>query len=220
MFNDLVKYIPLEFEVQVVSLNDIGGETYDEQAVLIAELVGQNDVVVVAESYSGPIAHALCGLLGNKLISLIFIASFIGPPSRISLLGFAMPTRWIRKNFLVRNLINFFGFNGRGAPAKIEEILNALHAVPVKVLKQRFKNISLIKVSDEIHDVACIYIRPAADRLVGSSAVDAVKCCYPNLNVMQIDGGHFIAQTSPKECAEVILDVLKPVIGARNTPFK
>ena len=67
---------------------------------------------------------------------------------------------------------------------------------------------SKLKLPDQVHHVRSIYIRPTRDRLVASNAVDDLTKIYPDLNLKWIEGGHFIAQTNPKECAKVIANAI------------
>jgi len=49
-----------------------------------------------------------------------------------------------------------------------------------------------------------VYIKPTNDLLVNNRAVDEVKSVFNNTRVVTISGGHFIAQTHPIECANII----------------
>jgi len=57
-------------------------------------------------------------------------------------------------------------------------------------------------------EVKCACIVAKNDRLVSHSHVEAFRRLAPLIEVVEISGPHFILQTNPNECAQVLKKIL------------
>ena len=60
LFEDLLAQLPTTVDVEVISMDELCGSSYVEQAKEIATNVGDTKILLVAESYSGRVAYELC----------------------------------------------------------------------------------------------------------------------------------------------------------------
>ncbi|QFT55262.1 alpha/beta fold hydrolase [Microbulbifer sp. THAF38] len=162
------------------------------------------NLLLVAESYSGKLAYELYKLAKNRVKGIIFIASFISSPSFISRFAKLFPIKLIKSNRINYWIINHYGFNGHAAKEKIQRILHSIKTTDREKFKYRFENIAEINSPIDKLNLAVIYISPNKDRLVGKKALKQLASKFERLEVIQLPGGHFIAQAKPIECAKII----------------
>jgi len=185
-------------------------ETLDYQALTeyVIEQLPEEDFILVGESFSGYIAYQIAKNRPKHLKSLIFVASFVSNPRPILLNLFNLLPRCVLSitppNFIVK--IFMLGFS---APKEtIELFLDTLDQVPADILAFRLKEISKLKQIEKTinksFDINICYIQATDDYLVPASNVEYLKCLFNNVNVEQVKGPHFILQTAPEECAEII----------------
>jgi pimeloyl-ACP methyl ester carboxylesterase len=205
LFKELIECLPNGFDIEVVCLNDLQGKSYANQTKEIAQRVGSRKLILVAESYSGRIAYELCGLLGNQIERLIFIASFITNPNPLTQIASLLPLWILKERFIPGQLLSYFCFSGYETEERIKLVRTALQSVSPKDIRQRLSNMAALTSPERRFDTDAIYIRPSKDRLVGESALRQIQKIYPNLEVCSVLGGHFVAQSNSRECAKIIL---------------
>jgi hypothetical protein len=96
MFEPFINHAPQSAQIKVIKLIQDVGITYREQAEVIAHSIGE-DVTIIAESYSGVIAHELTKLAPNSIKHMVFAASFLERPSIM------LPLATIAPNFMLNH---------------------------------------------------------------------------------------------------------------------
>ncbi|SDZ97993.1 alpha/beta fold hydrolase [Microbulbifer marinus] len=208
LFEPLIKHFPQNIEFEVVSLNETPGTDPREQAIEISKKIVDPRVILVAESYSGRIAHELFNILGKKIAKIIFLASFISRPSKISKLTGLLPEFLLNPSVVPDWALNTICFAGHGRREQISLVRRAIGLVDPTVLKARLHQLSNLEVPQNTQNVQAVYIRPTNDHLVSSEAVKILAKTYDQLQIETVAGGHFIAQAKPDECARVILSAI------------
>ncbi len=204
LFNRLIDALPKDLSIEIFSLDEIAGDTYYEQANELAKRFENENIIIVAESYSGRIAYELCGILGNKIKGIVFLASFISSPSLISKLAGYLPLLFIKPLVITKFIVNLIGFNGSGRKAEIDSIFHSLQKCNKTKIKSRLRNISKLTKPDVVYKQPVTYIKPHNDYLVSGGAVRVLQDIFVNLNVVTVQGGHFIAQSNPEECSKIV----------------
>ncbi|MBV7314993.1 alpha/beta fold hydrolase [Shewanella sp. NIFS-20-20] len=194
--------------VKLYTLDNVAGTSYIEQAATIAQEITSEPVILVAESYSGRIAYELCQLRPMQVQAVVFIASFISSPSQLSRLAHWLPISLMRPNPVSSWLLHWLAFNLIGKRTRVEPIWHALSQANPLMLHHRLSNIAALKVPHAVIDCPAIYIKPHRDKLVSHTALALLKAVFANCTVINIAGGHFIAQTHPNECADIILNLV------------
>ncbi len=171
------------------------------------QISSANDAVVIAESFSGPIAIELIASGRLRAKCLILCATFARSP-RPFLLNVAkyLPLSTILGLHLPDTILKLV----LGGSEFSDSLLPIFHRmkdkVLPKVLAQRLKIVSCVDVRQWLSklSIPCCYIQATADIAVPSSAISDFTDNISNLNVKNIRGPHFIIQARPKETAEVI----------------
>lgn len=204
LFKGILKVLPKTLDIQVFCLDELEGDSYAKKAQYLAKHLQSTELFIVAESYSGPIAYELCNLLGSNVKQIVFLASFISAPSLLSRYAYLIPTFALQASKLNIWLLNKMGFAGSGSESQVLDVFKSISFANKAKLKNRLQNISRLSKPKNLHATPVVYIKPTNDLLVNKRAVDEVKSVFNNTKVVTIFGGHFIAQTHPLECADII----------------
>jgi pimeloyl-ACP methyl ester carboxylesterase len=156
--------------------------------------------VLVAESFSGPLAVRLAAERPKGLVALVLAASFVHRPLNpllhplrglvgARLFGVPMPAPVIR-HFMA----------GPDAPDEIvAEVQRAVAAVSAEVLAHRSAEALRVDARDALAAVEApiLFLAPTRDRLIRTDAHDDVLAVRPDAEVAPIEGPHMILQRCP-----------------------
>lgn len=161
--------------------------------------------MLVAESFSGPLAIEHAASCPESLVAVVLVASFAASPLPR---GF----RWLRifagaahvrlPGFMVRLFLV-----GSGASSDlVREVRAAADSVKPEVLVDRLRQVLDVDVRNQLSSVSVpvLYLRGRADRLVGSRGLAQCTGHVLRLTSEVIDGPHLLLQTRPRESAEAI----------------
>ena len=209
LFDELIDNFPEHFNTQICRLDEIPCSSFIESAQHIAGTINDDEIVLIAESYSGRIAYELCRLLGKRVQHVIFIASFISKPSILAYSANLLPVSTLIANRATYWSLDKVGFSGQSKPLQLDNVFRSLNCANKNKLKQRLNNIAKLKAPSERINISCTYIRAKEDLLVSTNAVSKVREIFPHTTVITISGGHFIAQMAPVQCAKIIARLFK-----------
>lgn len=164
--------------------------------------------VLLAESFSGPIAVTLAASQPSRLLGLILCASFVRNPrpalrwmeSLMPLLSFnRVPTALIGSVVLNR-------LDHRVAVA----LKQALLTVDTDVLHTRVRAVLDVDVTAQLAqiNVPVLYLGPSADRVVPRSAWRWISEQSRNCEIVELGGPHLILQVAPREAATLVKNFL------------
>lgn len=177
-----------------------------------AALPRDGDHVLVAESFSGPLAIEHAVRRPEGLRGLVLVASFAASPLPGGL-------RWLRHvagvaRFRPPDLLVRLLLVGRDASGElVREVKAAIDSVEREVLVDRLRQVLEVDVRDRLASLAVpvLYLRGNADRLVGSRGLAQCARHVPRLTAERIDGPHLLLQARPRESAEAVGRFLRGV---------
>jgi len=171
----------------------------------------ETDYILVAESFSGPIAIRLAAERPPGLRALVLAASFCASPVRGPLravlrragasLFRLRPPQWLARHFLL----------GADAPQGVIDDLHAsVAAVSAETFALRLQEILRVDTCAALAEVAVplLYLQATQDRLVGAPAVQAVRTRCPHMELRRIAAPHMLLQTHPEPAVAAIRDFL------------
>ncbi len=205
LFESLLKELSKDIEVQIISYPCDKKLSYRQLIDYVKEKLPQREkFVLVAESFSGPIAYSISSSPPENLKSVIFVSTFISPPNAILWLVAKLPLV-----FLLRIPIPLFIIKGFMLGKDIEDhtislFTKSLEMVNNGTLAYRIKEMARLRGGVKKIEVKCAYIRAKNDRLVLRNHVEEFRSLASNIEVVEIVGPHFIMQAKPKECAQVL----------------
>jgi len=207
LFAPLLRVPPPGLEPIVVSYPS--REVLDVQGLLrvIDAALPAEPFVLVAESFSGPLAVRVAARRPLGLRGLVLVASFVRSPlgpvlSRLGrlasyALGLPLPRMALRWFLL-----------GRDAPDDlVTEVSRAVRSVGVAALGSRLRLVLTCDVTAELArcEVPVLYLRSSQDRLVSARALEALRSAVrASLEVVVVDAPHLLLQRRPAEAAAAL----------------
>ena len=179
------------------------------QAYATTKLPADEDFVLLAESFSGPVGISIAASRPPRLRGLILSTSFASNPLPLfgPLAGIiaAMPTGKIPPALTAAWL-----YAGFATPELRRAHAAAMARVSARVINARVA--AVLEVDDrallEKIEVPILYMRAKADRLMPVSAGRDILERRPDIELVEIDGPHFLLQCAPDACAKVVMKFL------------
>lgn len=215
LFADFVKLLPGWIEPHVVSYPRDQKLSYDQLLpTLKSALPSDERFVIVAESFSTPLAVRLAAETAKGLQALVLCAGFVSPPrhdmlSRFAsilapvLFAFSLPER-VCRHFLV----------GDTAPSSLVNAVRlTVSTVAAGVLAHRLRSVLSCKVEHELRRVSVplLYISGIEDKLVRRSSFQEIKKEKPDAQFASIEAPHLILQARPHEAVDALMCFLQQV---------
>ncbi len=204
LFDPFIESAPDGVEVITVPLLQDSAAGYVDQAQHVIDRIGNEPIVLVAESYSGMVAYSMLKIGCENIRHIIFAASFISSPSWMASIAKYFPVSAIKSKIVPSAIMGKFLFGRYSTPSLIAQFYGALNHVTNDVLSHRLNQIATIACPDTTIEIPCTYIRPKGDKLVSKGALEPFQRLCHKLTVHEVDGAHFVLQTNPKQCWQLI----------------
>lgn len=188
---------------------------YSELETLVrSELPANEPYVLLAESFSGPIALAIAAKCPPLLRAVILCCSFARNP-RPGLGPLRGLVNWLPDHPPI-GAIDWF-LAGRFSTPKLREALaSALTQVSPAVFRARIAAVAGVNVVPGLPSITVplLYLRATEDRVVPSSASYLVLENVARGKLVEVAAPHFLLQTSPGEAGKIVGRFLEEVSGA------
>lgn len=204
LFSPLIKELPSSIEVQVITYDLHKEQTYNELIKYVTSNLPQEEYILLAESFSGPIAYKIALTQPKQLKSLILVATFIENPRPFllklipanKLFAFPIPTI-IARIFLL-------GFSANSETLALFK--KTLDTVSPNLIAYRLKEIAQLEPNPNPNKInlKTTYIQASNDRLVLNKSLKSLQKVCDDINIVTITGGHLILQANPIECAKIV----------------
>ena len=219
LFAPLLQALGDDFPTSVVRY---GAELTFDEYVESAGKALPDQCVLIAESFSGPVAIAVAARHPAKIRGLILCATFAVSPLRTLLRAARfVPKRLFRPSLLLPSMVNHFCFSGAATAVRPSPVA-VVSTVPPAIMRARLACLAATDVRPLLPRVATpvCYLRASNDRIVSSRHGLELTSRLPNVKVTQIDGPHLLLQARPRECAAAITEFIqaltRPVTGGAS----
>jgi pimeloyl-ACP methyl ester carboxylesterase len=201
-FGPLVAQLGNDIEPIVVSYPTTSTKYEEHVAQVLSLLPKTKPYVIVAESYSGPVAIQVAATKPPGLIGVVLCATFAKcPSSLLETFGFLLkivppwriPAEWVAP----------FALGKSQSLELLARLREALAQVPPLTLLDRLKCVSRVDVSKAAAaiEVPVVYLQAAHDRLVPAASAVHLATCIRGLSVRVLDGPHFLLQANATAAA-------------------
>jgi pimeloyl-ACP methyl ester carboxylesterase len=205
-FAPLVSALSPKLVAQVVAYPAEEPMGYGELEQRVREVLPRHEpFVLVAESFSGPIAVALAASPPKGLKGIVLCATFVRNP--VPVLG---AFRWLVPLLPVwaapGRLLGWFLLGRLSSRSWRTAISSALAVVSTRTIRSRLSAVLSVDVTTSLADaqVPVLYLRATQDRVVPCKAMTLVTETLPAAKVIPIDGPHFLLQARPDAAARAI----------------
>jgi len=218
LFQPFINEVPSDIDCTVISYPNNECLSYKElEAYVLDKLPKEEDFVLLAESFSGPIGYLLAKRNLANMKGVIFVATFLQSPKKLLVnLGELLPLSLLLALPIPKFIIKQF-FLGKNANNYIITLFKkTLKNISSEVLSFRIKEISKLCLNLEKIRIKSYYIQALNDKLVSSNNLASFTTISDILKTIKINGPHFILQAKPKECAEFITNEIR-LITSQST---
>jgi len=174
---------------------------------ITSRLPSRDPYLLIAESFSGPIAARISARHPANLRGLVLSASFIRKPRgrfgiwAESLIGPYLFGNAI-KHITARALLRWQGLSDK----QVDLILSALDHVSPAVLAFRLKEALRVEAFEDLQHckvpVLCLYAEK--DVLLAKRCEELIRLANPAARMVGLDTSHFLLQTKPEEAFRAI----------------
>ena len=208
LFKPLIEKLPKSLSTTVISYPLDDKLSYQDLVFFVKEYLPENEnYIIVAESYSGPIAYLLAQEQPERLKLVIFVASFLKPPIPVLLKLLSIFPLEKLLDVKIPSFITRYLMLGAKIDKETLNLFNqTLEQVSGTVLAKRFREIARLSCELKSMHIRSVYIQATNDKLVSSQNVDVFKQCCNELSVFRVPGPHFILQANPEDCARIIVN--------------
>ncbi len=218
LFGPLLAAGPRAFDPEPIAFPPDRALGYDALAELVRPLLPRRRYVLLAESFSGPLAVRLAAERPRGLAALILAATFVHRPLDpllhplrglvgARLFGMPMPAA------VVRRLLA-----GPDAPdGVVGEVQRAVAGVTPEVLAHRSLEALTVDARDALAgvEVPILFVAPTRDRLIRRDAHEDVLALRPDAEIALLDAPHMVLQRCPHASLSRIEEFLAAP-GARS----
>lgn len=181
----------------------------------VQALLPDDDFVLLAESFSGPIAVALAAARPARLRGLVLCATFVRNPRPLAaplrMMLNHLPLNAIPPHLSTPVLLGHFATDDL-----VDMLRRTLAPLSTPVLRARLRSVMSVDVSDKMArvQVPVLYLRARHDRVVPEAAATEVRLLCRQARVVEFDAPHFVLQTRPGPTADVVHDFVQQLSAA------
>lgn len=174
-------------------------------------------IVLLGESFSGPLAIALASELPSRVIGLVLCCTFVRNPrphvgwigGLASVLPAPLPPIAVLSHFL---------FGRFATPTLRVALESALALTAPAVLRARLKSVITADVSAEAKRIKApvLYLRASEDRAVPASASIKIQRLGLAMDVRLFEGPHCLLQSAPEATAAAVSSFVRELLPSQN----
>jgi pimeloyl-ACP methyl ester carboxylesterase len=172
-----------------------------------SQLRDEAEYILVAESFSGPIAIRLAAERPPGLRALVLAASFCASPVR----GLRRILLRVAKRLLFRRppplfLVEYFLLGHGASRDLIDDLYASLAQVDAQVFHRRLDEVLTVNVCAQAAriEVPILYLQGRSDHLVGACEVRVLTAACPRIELHQVDAPHMVLQRQPEQALAAI----------------
>jgi pimeloyl-[acyl-carrier protein] methyl ester esterase len=212
LFGHFERELGLQWPVRVVRYRD--ERTFDDYVDSVAKLLPEKNAVLVAESFSGPIALALLAKHPSRIHAAALCATFAITPFRpLTRVARFVPSVLFGVRAGRRSMLRRLCLNDSCDPQLMNEALATIDSVPPITIKRRLDvlaGIDMRSVCSRV-DHPVLILQGTRDRLLGRRQQE-LRNLLPRATVRELEGPHLLLQSRPRASADAIKEFLCTVI--------
>jgi pimeloyl-[acyl-carrier protein] methyl ester esterase len=213
LFADFIKALPVGSEAEVMRYPPDRFLSYDQLMSLTQSALSASEpFVLVAESFSTPLAAQLAATKPSNLKGVVLCAGFVTSPLRGPLRYlclFLAPTLFSVN--LPEFAVKYWLAGSNASPTLLAFVRAAISSVKPAVLLARLRAVLTCDASAELGKIAVpiLYLQAKKDRLVKESSLNEIRRIKPKTVAVVIQGPHLLFQREPKRAAEVVMEFVR-----------
>lgn len=213
LFSPLVQHLPKQ-NCQIIPLPTSGDQSFDHQFQHLKDHLPTDDFILLAESFSGPTAAMLAANPPENLKGIIFVATFLTTPNRFLIkAAMTVPVPKLLNLPGARTFLKY-GFLRQNEDGTDEVLLHqTLKILDPTLIHKRLIALTQIPKFDFLCPIPALYLRATHDTIVPGNKQAVFRQHFPNLTTKPLQTTHLILQTKPKQCALIIKEFMRELVG-------
>jgi pimeloyl-ACP methyl ester carboxylesterase len=174
------------------------------------QITGERRVVLLAESFSGPIAIRLAARLAERVEALVLCASFATQPHVLVRWTSHAPQAFLSSLARQRWALRWFCV-GRHAPdSLLDAVQTELAQLSGHTIKRRLRMLAAPDAANALAGlrIPVLLLQPRQDRLLDPWAPKRLEQLARGAHIERLDGPHFLLQADPQACWRKLADWL------------
>jgi pimeloyl-ACP methyl ester carboxylesterase len=213
LFTNFVKALPEAFEFVVVRYPPDRFIPYSELADLVRKSCPISEpFILLAESYSTPLAVQYAAANPTNLAALVLCAGFASSPVGGWRRVFALLLAPIMFRIPLPKFAAEFWLLGPDAPSSLLAAVQVtISSVKPNVLAARVREAITREVLAELEQITVpiLYIQAKQDRLVSAKCLEDIRRINPQIELAKLDGPHLLLQREPQKSADLVSEFLR-----------
>lgn len=220
-FEPIAKLLPPTAAATVITYPNVEQSFEETVNSAAAQFPEDQDCLVIAESFSGPVAIELLASGRVKAKGLILVATFAHSP-RKTLLPFlcSLPLNVFLGRPVPELCLSLLLGKGEFLRKLMPMWKQIQAAVSPRVLAHRIGVVREVDVTTRLPNlpIPVCYIQALNDAIVPSTALSVFAAALPELIVRKLEGPHLILQAQPAQAVAIIQEFneLIPNLGSRH----
>ena len=171
---------------------------------LIQKLDWEVPRIIIAESFSGPLALRLAKRFPSSVRSLVLAASFCASPKNPNLA--LLPLRPLLMLKPPIRTLKYFFTSADVSDQFILQLKDTISKIPAKVLSERIRSILSLKQSDcpSLQDIPMLILQATDDNLIPWQTQNQLQIQYQHASTYWLDAPHLILQSNQEQCLAII----------------
>jgi pimeloyl-[acyl-carrier protein] methyl ester esterase len=213
LFAEFIRALPVESETEALRYPADRFLSYEQLMALTQSVLPASEpFVLVAESFSTPLAMQLAATNPPNLKGIVLCAGFVTSPvrGRLRRLGvFFSPVLFSAG--LPESAARYWLTGSSVSPTLLASVRAAISSVRPAVLSARLRAVLTCDASVELEKIAVpiLYLQAKKDRLVKESSLNEIRRIKPKTVAVVIPGPHLLFQLEPQRAAEVVMEFVR-----------
>jgi pimeloyl-ACP methyl ester carboxylesterase len=217
LFDALIEELGPRFDTQVVRYPAACYSYADAEREVRAVLPASRSCILLAESFSTPLAIELAAKLPSAVDALILCNGFASSPlSGIESMMAIAASPWFFHIPLTTIAAQTFLVGSDAPDGVTETVQRTIAPVAPATLAARFGAVLRCDAREALQKLAqpILYLYATRDRLIGAAGVNQILRLRPDIPIERIDGPHLLLQTQPRRSAEIITRFISTAVPA------
>jgi pimeloyl-[acyl-carrier protein] methyl ester esterase len=214
LFADFEGALPGEFRAERVGYPNDRFLSFAELLELVRSRVPSSEpYVIVAESYSTPLAIQFAATNPPNLKGVVLSAGFATSPVRGLLqviTPFAAP---VLAHLPISGVAAWISAPRAAATSKAlqDRVRTITASIGPKVLMDRARAAVACDVLEELSRirVPMLYLQSRHDRVVSAACLEDIRRVKPEIEIVVLDGPHLLLQVLPQQAAEIVAEFVR-----------
>ena len=210
LFEEFVNKLAVNHKVTIVSYPAMIKGSYSDYVAYVKEHLPKDDFIVVAESFSGNIAHLLVQEEISNLKAVVFVATFLQNPRALLLNRYTLkllkPLLYLPLN---TTIVRFLLLGSKADTEVLKKVTKTIKTLPPSTILHRLALISNLKCKSVKIDTKAVVLIAKDDKLIPQKCIKDFEKSYKNIPIFKLNGAHLLLQTNITETLNIIEHFIK-----------